>query len=1166
VRLEELRLIAYGPFTNCTLQLQPGLNVLYGPNEAGKSSALRAMHAMLFGFKRNTRDNFIHHYRELRVGGVFVDASDRRLECVRRKQGATLRDGDDDQPIDEGLLRAILGEVNADLFASVFGIDHKTLREGGDAVLRGEGNLGELLFAAGGTTHLREKQQSLDEAASALFKPGGRNPPINTTLRGLKELDEKIRDLQRSPEKWAQHDAEHRRLVEQEEKIRADLADTESARSRLDRYHKALGFIGTWKQKRSDLDALADVVALSDDADDRFREANQKRTIAEADKKKATGRVEELQTELDKLDVPTTLLGEESRIDDLYRRLGSHETGAADSTVLAGQQRTARDSAKRTIEKLGWELSLDEAADRRIAEEKKARVRALATRHGEVTQGKNRQQQTLGRLRKQLGELNDHLAGEAKIEEPTSLKEAISAATPALDVEYHLPEQRDEVDRLKREASDALARLPLWSGSIEDVCRLEVPSEETVDQFDQTSRDLASEISQLTEQYEMNETKREQASQNLAALELTKSVPTEEKLLIRREIRDQGVQLAVRQLTGEELPAGETDNFVSRVGDGTDLASSLQPSVRQADDLADRLRRESDRVANRSQFIAQLQEFDKDLQRLNKKLSSTAQQQSDCDADWRKRWETSGIVPATPAEMRGWLRQHAQLVKLSGELELASQQLARDEHRVASLCATLTSELSQQEVEGSGDASLQQLVQAAQKRVDETTAAERDRENLAVEVKRLSDEVAQAEDDLAVAEQEFGVWLADWKEALQPLGLEDDALPEQAEAVLANLDELFRNLDEAKGYRNRIWGIEQLAKEFTQAAIDMAKMVAPDLTDCPVGELVAMLNRRLNDAKQVRQQATLLQDQLKEETNEFEKADSDLADSTAVLDAMVTEAACTGVAELPSAIEKSQRKKSLEGELAQLETQLAPLCAGQPLPEFVEAAQCEDADRLPSRIEEFEAQIASLQGELEETIAAKERESVALGQFDASADATEKAGERQSLLVSLEDDAREYVVTTVASRLLQRAVETYKEKTQGPVLAGASTYFQKLTCGSFGGLKTDYDESGQDVLVGVRPDKSTLPVEAMSDGSRDQLYLALRLGTLDHWFDHHEPIPFVVDDILLTFDDARATATLEVLAGMSSRNQVLFFTHHEHLVELARKACPSVHVVKEWDA
>ncbi|MCA9258447.1 MAG: AAA family ATPase, partial [Planctomycetales bacterium] len=1131
-----------------------------------------AVHALLFGVDERTSDNFVHSYAQIRIGGVLVDAQGGELKCVRRKgRRSTLRDGDDDQPLDEGLLRAIFGGVNAELFASVFGIDHQRLREGGEEVVRGEGRVGELLFAAGGVVHLREKQQSLDDAASALFKPSGRNPRINAALSDLKELNEQIRDHQRSPEEWARHDAEHRRLVELEEKTRADLADTESTRSRLDRYHKALGFVGAWKQKRSELDLLAEVVTLSADADERFREANQKRTLAEAAKKTARDRIEALQTELDMLDVPTALLDEESRIDDLYRRLGSHEKAGADSTVLAGQQRTARDSAKRTIEKLGWELSLDEAGDRRVSEEKKARVRALANRHGEVTQGKTRQQQTLNRLRKRLGELDDKLAGEAKIEEPTFLQDALLAATPALEVEDRLPEQRDEVDRLEREASDALARLPLCEGLLEEVCRLEVPGEETVDQFEQTSRDLANELSKLTEHRETNETEREQTSQDLAALELAESVPTEDELSNRRETRDQGVRLAVRQLSGEELPAGETDDFVSKVGDGTDLASSLQPSVRQADDVADRLRRESNRVAQKSQLIAQLQTLDAESQRLNEEFSSAAQQRSDWKADWSKRWETSGIEPATPTEMRGWLRKHAQLVELAGVLVLASQRLMSDEKRVASLCANLTSELLQQEVDVPRDASLRQLVQAAQKRVDETTAAERGRENLVAEAARLNDEVAQAERDLAVAEEGLGVWLADWKEALKPLGLDANALPEQAEAVLANLDELFRNLDEAKGYRTRIWGIEQTAKEFSQAASDMAKAVAPDLTDRPVEELVAMLNRRLSDAKQVRQQATSLQERFDAETEVIEEADSDLSDSTAVLDALVTEAACDGVAELPSAIEKSRRKKSLEGELAQLETQLAPLCAGQPLLEFVEAAQCEDADRLPSRIEELDAQVATLRGELEEAIAAKERESAVLGQFDASASAAEKADERQALLARLEDDTREYLVTTVASRLLQRAVERYQEKSQGPVLAGASTYFQKLTCGSFEGLKTDYDESGQEVLVGIRPDGGSLPVEAMSDGSRDQLYLALRLGTLDHWFEDHEPIPFIVDDILLTFDDARATAALEVLAGMSNRNQVLFFTHHEHLVELARKASrdngvDGMHVVTEWDA
>ena len=263
MHLEELRLLAYGPFTDCTLRLQPGLNVLYGPNEAGKSSALRAVHALLFGVEERTNDNFVHSYPQLRVGGLLVDGQGQQIQCVRRKgRRSTLRCGGDDEPIDEALITTMLDGVNAEFFGSVFGIDHERLRQGGEQVLRGEGRVGALLFAAGGVSQLREKQQALESAAAELFKPSGRNPRINTALSQLRELNEQIRDLQRSPEAWARHDAEHQRLVKEEGRIRRELAAAEGVRSRLDRIHKALGFVGTWRQKQSELDSLADVVAL----------------------------------------------------------------------------------------------------------------------------------------------------------------------------------------------------------------------------------------------------------------------------------------------------------------------------------------------------------------------------------------------------------------------------------------------------------------------------------------------------------------------------------------------------------------------------------------------------------------------------------------------------------------------------------------------------------------------------------------------------------------------------------------------------------------------------------------------------------------------------------------------------------------------------------------
>jgi uncharacterized protein YhaN len=123
----------------------------------------------------------------------------------------------------------------------------------------------------------------------------------------------------------------------------------------------------------------------------------------------------------------------------------------------------------------------------------------------------------------------------------------------------------------------------------------------------------------------------------------------------------------------------------------------------------------------------------------------------------------------------------------------------------------------------------------------------------------------------------------------------------------------------------------------------------------------------------------------------------------------------------------------------------------------------------------------------------------------------------------------------------------------------ASELFTALTRGSFAGLRTDFDEDGQPVLLGVRPEEGgSVRVNCMSDGAGDQLFLALRIATLEHWFEHHEPVPFIVDDVLLSFDDDRALAALSALAELSRKTQIVFFTHHDHMLNMAQDALPGV--------
>jgi uncharacterized protein YhaN len=142
----------------------------------------------------------------------------------------------------------------------------------------------------------------------------------------------------------------------------------------------------------------------------------------------------------------------------------------------------------------------------------------------------------------------------------------------------------------------------------------------------------------------------------------------------------------------------------------------------------------------------------------------------------------------------------------------------------------------------------------------------------------------------------------------------------------------------------------------------------------------------------------------------------------------------------------------------------------------------------------------------------------------------------------------------LASGVLSRAIERLRDKSQGPVLVRAGAIFKALTLGNFEKLTVDLGDDDQPVLSGVRADGRETGVLGMSDGTRDQLYLALRIASLERLADSGDPLPLVLDDVLMSFDDDRARAALRVLADLAHRMQVLLFTHHERTVQLAREA------------
>ena len=417
-------------------------------------------------------------------------------------------------------------------------------------------------------------------------------------------------------------------------------------------------------------------------------------------------------------------------------------------------------------------------------------------------------------------------------------------------------------------------------------------------------------------------------------------------------------------------------------------------------------------------------------------------------------------------------------------------------------------------------------------------------------------ELATAELSAQTADAELTSWRSEWSMMMNRIGLESEATPEQAELFLNKISELVEKLTDRRNHQSRIRGIVRDAEEFACDVKALAARVAGDLIDRPVSELARELAHRLRDAQADGKQRTTLLTQHRREQKTLDAAAIQNDQARVCLERLCNEANCHEFGDLVEADRRSQNLIRLEAARATCEEQLLAAALGVELAAFCQQVEAADVDSLDASIQELDETITTQEEELrqlDQTIGTERAELARNGRQRSC-----RPGRRgyANALARLQGDVARYATLTLAATVMHRGIERYREKNQGPILARASELFAALTGSSFTRLQIDDDGDGRTLLKGVRPDGRLVGIDAMSDGSHDQLYLALRLASLESWLQSHEPVPFVVDDILLNFDDVRAAAALAALAGLSRQTQVLFFTHHRHIVDLARAHLP----------
>jgi uncharacterized protein YhaN len=407
-----------------------------------------------------------------------------------------------------------------------------------------------------------------------------------------------------------------------------------------------------------------------------------------------------------------------------------------------------------------------------------------------------------------------------------------------------------------------------------------------------------------------------------------------------------------------------------------------------------------------------------------------------------------------------------------------------------------------------------------------------------------------AEIEALVAERQ--AWCSTWAQKVSRIGLKSDASPRVAMAVIENLREAKAHRDEADILRKRIQGIDRDAETFRARVADLVARLAPELGEEPPDRAARIIHTRLTAARNTQSARQSLEQQLQQTRAERDRAQKGVDDATTVLQALCREANCDGPDMLPEVEQRARTRRQLAGERAALEDGLRRLSAGATVASLVEEAAAMEPDRISADLAQLAQDTEALELEraaLNQTVGTERAE---LRHMDGGAAAAGFAEEAEHLLASLEADVEQYARLKMAAAILAQTIEGYREKHQGPLIQRASDLFARMTNGAFLGMRTEYDDRGRPVLVGVRSGRGDqVTVTGLSDGTADQLYLALRLASIEQYLDTSEALPFVADDILLRFDDERSAATLTILAELAARTQVIFFTHHQHMLDLA---------------
>ncbi|GBR49551.1 YhaN family protein [Gluconobacter roseus] len=1132
MRFDRLDLFRYGGFQDATLTFPKGardLHVIYGPNEAGKSTTLSAIRDFLFGFPHHISGDWMTAASLLRVGAC-LEQDGTVFEGIRRRgRNQTLYAADDKTALDDLPLRTWLGGLDAKGFEAAWALDHARLREGGEEMRRLKDDAGLQILAAGlGLEGVGKLASSLQDDVNSEWK-------YRSSKSGLQQARTKLTELQ----KTLRNDTTTAKQLSISNK---ELSQSETEKTLCERAIQDLGVRRRNNSRRKMTSVpfrkLTDIeteithlpareLSIQDCGriekiletlrrDEHAASIARQKIGATSEQVKSLGEPHPILVDHENI---RSLLAKGVLIERLEAAVGERQARMTRDGIWLEQFWARHECEPGDLPAL---VALDDL-DQRL----QARV-LLQTQEQDLRARLRETEQALDGLHPVVGSGTEEHSGAERLR---LFRLELDEARSLGPVDERIDGLAQDVARQEDLTATAYGALLPWSAKCGDrrgeLTALALPDLAGLEEEIRLWAELEEQRRGALDEEQAAQTAAAQLAQQRRRLEEDGQAVSREQLLAARQERDR-------------LWQGMEGHFQSGTCPAPAMREAFGVLIQNADSLADRRHAHAEQSAQLAALVRQGEDL---VLRADEARRRAVQAEAELERRriaWAALLETLGAPVLPPAQLQVWIARRQAALAAEDALQAARMQLesakaSRDEmsRRLDVFIKGCTS-----------DRLAVQIRQAASLLERDEAEAQHHAAQQAERV-RLEKALTRDRAMLSELERSQAQWEEDWTVACRGC-----RYPGRAERVD------LQDVREARTIQERL---ENERKEQDSEARDIAAfrnalgVFLQRYGQRDATELEAFLTRELERERE--RQAVVQQRNAVEA--EIAQADVQIAALQAELMPVRSMLGIGPDEDLHVALSQARHRAGLCEKRDELREQIRQAGNGRPLEALLEEARGTDPAQLEQEFEAIEAETAELNARRSEVDERLFKARAALAELETARGVHETAEEIQETEAEIAERASRYVSLRLQQLMLSRLVEQGRQKAHGPLLSRAGDLFSRLTLGRYAGLATEDEGSDGLVLAGSRPGNTALvPVHAMSEGTRDQLYLALRLASVEQALDRGIRLPFLADDLFVTFDEERTAAGLKILAEISEKTQVLFFTHHGYMLNQSKEiAC-----------